>query len=150
VFISGRRREELGGIPCPECEEPCPVSWHNRRAPGVLAASSGLQVQGLPGTYSSYREVEKAADKLGKRILEGDEKDAVRESNREASAAYAKQLGVGSKEEYGEARKKGGSDMVRTARQKYVEKQRRKYGEGYSLSATDKKWGSAGLKQKQS
>lgn len=150
VFVSLSKREELGGIPCPECGKACPVSWHNKRAPGVLATSSSITVPGLKGEFSSYREVEKAADKLGKRIMEGDEKEAVRESNREASAAYARELGYGSKEEYGEARRKEGTTMVHQAREKYVEQQRQRYGAGYNLSTTDKKWGSAGLRQTKS
>lgn len=147
VVCSMRKRSELGGVPCPKCGEPCPNSYHNQTAPVVHAVSSGIKVPGL-GEFSSYREVEKAADAKGLRIMEGDEKDAVRESNCEASAEYAKQLGVGSKEEYAEARKKEGKAMVHRARDKYVAQQRKKYGSDYNLSTTDKKWGSAGLRQK--
>lgn len=150
VVCSMLKRAELGGIPCPHCERPCDVSWHNQQAPGVLATSTPFTVDGLKGEFTSYREVERQAAAKGMRIMEGDEKDAVRDSNRQASAEYAKEIGFSSKGAFVEARKTRGGEMVHKARQKYVEQQRHRYGAGYDLGAKDKKWGSSGLRQESS
>lgn len=148
VFCTIRKRDELGGIPCPECKQPCKVSWHNRTSPNVLCAGSRIKVEGLNGEFSTYREVEKAADAKGLRILESDEKQVVRESSKEASAAYAKELGFDSKQAYAEARKKNGEEMVMGAREKYIARKNKKYNGELKMSTDDKKFGSAGLRQK--
>lgn len=147
VVCSFKKRAELGGIPCPHCKRPCDVSWHNNQSPSVLVSGVPFQVAGIVGEFSSYHELEKAADSQGKRIMESDEKAAVQDANRQASADYAKALGYSSKETYGEARKTAGETMVHRARQKYVERQRQRYGEGYDLSTKSRKWRPAGLNQ---
>lgn len=147
VTCTLRTRTRLGGIPCPHCGAPCKVSWHNQQAPGVLATSTPFRVPGLKGEFTSYREVEKLALAQGQRILEGDEKKAIQQSNKEASAEYAEELGFSCKEAFVEARKNNGTEMVDNARQKYVEQQRRRHGAGYNLGAKDDKWGSSGLRQ---
>lgn len=147
VTCTLRRRRERKGIPCPRCAAPCAVSWHNQQAPGVLGSSTPFQVPGLRGDFTSFREVEKQALAQGQRVLEGDEKGAIRESNKEASAEYAAELGYSCKEAFVEDRKNNGERMVDNARQKYVEQQRRRYGAGYDLAAKDSKWGSSGLRQ---
>lgn len=147
VFCTISKRDELGGIPCPECKQPCKVSWHNRRSPNVLCSGSSIKVEGLRGELSTYREVEKAADAKGLRILESDEKQIVRDSSKEASAAYAKELGYESKQAYADARKKNGHQMVMDAREKYLSRQNKKYNGELKMSADDKKFGSTGLRQ---
>ena len=113
----------------------------------MLATSTPFKVPGLKGEFTSHREVEKQALAQGQRILEGDEKAAIKESNKEASAEYAADLGYSSKEAFVEDRKNNGEEMVDNARQKYVEQQRRKHGAGYNLGAKDDKWGGSGLRQ---
>lgn len=130
VFASGSRRVASG---CTKDETLCScggkarIRWHGAPV-AVSAFSTPKDVPGLGRGFQTWKEIERAADKKGKRIVEGSEMKVHREAAREDSASYAKDLGVGSRQEYAEARKKGGTEMVRRAKERKMERAVRKYG----------------------
>lgn len=132
VFVTPATRRTAGcvaGETVCSCGKVVPIRWHG--APlKVSTFSSGRDVPGLGKDFKSWREVEKAADAKGKRIMEDSEKRAYREEGTKDSAEYAQQLGYGSRQEYAEARKKNRGEMVATAKAKKMDRAVRKYGSG--------------------
>ncbi len=131
------QRSVVGEVPCSECGTPSPKVF--RKTAKVSTFSTEKDVPGLGKGFKTWREVESAADRKGMRIMEDSEMVPHREAAKQESADYAKQLGFGSRQEYVEARKARGSEMVAEARAKKLDRAVRKYGSAIRQEVEEKK-----------
>ena len=119
-------------VECFECDRVVPIgTLKASQLARVTGFGAPRTVPGLSGEFHSFGEIERAAAAVGGYVESDEEKKARRLEAKKASVEYAESIGYGSRQEYLEARKARGTQMVAEAREKMIERKREKYGSAF-------------------